>query len=102
MPKECKQVVGENLRYWVESSQEGEPHFVDLLEDRGNGHCSCPHYQIVCRRKYREAGRIINHGYPNATRCKHINTAMLFLSDQLIQQARENYENYVNSVNHSV
>jgi hypothetical protein len=27
---------------------------------------------------------------------------MLFLSDQLIQQARENYENYVNSVNHSV
>jgi hypothetical protein len=94
MPKECKPVVGESLRYWVESSQEDEPHFVDLLEDRGNGHCSCPHYQIVCRRKYREAGRIINHGYPNATRCKHINTALLFLADQiidqLIQQTKEN------------
>lgn len=102
MPKECKQVEGEALRYWVESSQEDEPHLVDLLEDRGNGHCSCPHYQIKCRPNYREGGRIINHGYPNATRCKHINTAMLFLSDQLIQQAKENHENYVNSLNHTI
>jgi len=73
-----------------------------MIEDGGNGHCSCPHYQIVCRRKYREAGRIINHGYPNATRCKHINTAMLFEMDQIIQQARKNHENYVNSLNHTI
>jgi hypothetical protein len=102
MPKECKQVEGEALRYWVESSEEDKSHFVDLFEDGGNGHCSCPHYQIKCRPKYREGGRIINHGYPNATRCKHINTAMLFQMDQIIQQSRKNHENYVNSLNHTI
>ena len=98
MHKECKPIIGESFRYWVDSSQQDEPHLVDLVEDRGNGHCSCLHYQIKCHPNYRQGGRIINHGYPNATRCKHINTAMLFLADQHIQKAKENYENYVNNI----
>lgn len=81
MPKQVQEVDGEPFRYWVESSQDGMPHFVDLVEYGGNGECSCPHFRIRCQRLYKDNGyRVIDHGYPNATRCKHINTALLYLA----------------------
>ena len=86
MPKQVRPVLGEPLRYWVESSVENEPHLVDMLEHNGNGQCSCMHFQVRCQTAYRlNDYRIVNHGYPNATRCKHINTAMLYIADRLIE-----------------
>lgn len=90
MPKEVSPVPGEALRYWVQSS-ESLPHFVDLSENDGNGECSCPDFRFRCLPNYRDQTRIIHHGYPNATRCKHIKTAMLYFADEVLHQclARE-------------
>jgi len=103
MPKHVEEVEGEPFRYWVESSQDGMPHFVDLVEYGGNGECSCPHFKIRCQRLYKDNGyRVINHGYPNATRCKHINTALLYLASTVTKaesdrqkQARKNSQNTI-------
>lgn len=73
----------------MESSNE-TPHFVDLLEYNGNGECSCPHFQIRCQRHYKDNGRVVvNHGMPNATRCKHINTAMMYFADQMLTRIKQ-------------
>lgn len=86
MSKQVTPVHGEPLRFWVESSDSDNPHFVDLLEYSGNGECSCPHFRIRCQRNYRDNEyRIVNHGFPNATRCKHINTAMLYMANTVIK-----------------
>lgn len=86
MPKSVEPIVGEPYRYWVESSVEGEPYLVDLIELDGNGECTCGDFTCVKQKQLRlNDGNIINHGYPNATRCKHINSALLYLADQIIQ-----------------
>ena len=94
MPKSVEPVVGEPYRYWVESSVEGEPYLVDLIELNGNGECTCGDFTCVKQKQLRlNDGNIINHGYPNATRCKHINSALLYLADQIIQHKIKNDTN---------
>lgn len=84
-------VEGEPLRYWVDSSEEGLPHLVDLMEHKGNGECSCPHFRMRCLMRLRETGGgTIIYGEPNSTRCKHIHTAMLYLAETVIEQVIAN------------
>jgi hypothetical protein len=88
MQKKVEPVEGEPFRYWVESSDGGVPHLVDLFELSGNGECSCRDFEIRCLTNYRKnEGHTVDYGEINRTRCKHITTARLFLADQVIQEA---------------
>lgn len=66
----------DRLTYEVLSSDGTETYLVDLLENKGNGGCSCPDF--TCRRlpKFKETGKIVPYGWLESTHCRHISACV--------------------------
>ena len=84
MPKETnthavKPLQDDPFCYTVESwtSKHQKEYLVDVLDNDGNGSCSCPDFKGVCQRNLKEHGEHVEYGVPGApdkrrTQCKHL------------------------------
>jgi len=78
-----KLILGEPLRYFVESSKEGEPDYlVDLSAYSGNGECNCKNFVIV-KQKNIKTGKPL---YSTHTRCKHIKRAVEYFANSTLKE----------------
>lgn len=70
-PKDVRPVEGDFLCYFVQSqSERGAEHLVDLTTYRGNGACSCTHFNVRLRKMLEDGA------FPDSDlRCKHIERA---------------------------
>ena len=100
--KQVEPIIGEAMRFWVQSSGD-YPHLVDMNENNGNGECSCGDFKykkIICFRN--NGKRIVNYGFANTTRCKHINTVLVHLGNLVVNKYHEEINNNINAtINHS-
>ena len=90
-------ILGEHLRYYVHSQTHGdETHVVDLLENDGNGACSCRDFETRRGPNYHKNGKqIVEYAkdekgkvVAGASRCKHINAAVFqYANDMLRREA---------------
>lgn len=98
---------GEVLRFTVHSETEDDSaHVVDLTLRKGNGECSCQDFAM--RRGpnlHKNGGTIVNYGRdkkgrirPEATRCKHINEALLYVGTMAAKEAQVRGENQAKPV----
>jgi hypothetical protein len=60
------------MTFEVLSSDGTETYLVDLLENKGNGACSCRDF--ICRRlpKWKETGKTVPYGWLDSSHCRHI------------------------------
>lgn len=70
------------LDYLVESRSRRGHHFVDLAAHKGNGECSCEHFQFTLSGLLKLTGAKPS----NFTRCDHIRAARNFLCDAVVAQ----------------
>lgn len=57
---------------------------VDFVENAPNGACNCLDFTTRCQKEWDKAGRVRQYGEPLRTRCKHINTALIYIADIVV------------------
>jgi len=62
---------------------------VEFDENVPNGACNCPDFMTRCQKEWDKAGRVREYGEPLRTRCKHLNAAILYLSNAVIGRFSE-------------
>ena len=82
--------TGDSLRFHVSSDTGEAPdgYIVDLESMNGNGFCLCRDFACRCEPAYRHAGKIVNFGQAGRTRCKHINAALQYLGQMVVEKVR--------------
>ena len=77
------------MTYEVLSDCGTETYIVDLLENKGNGGCSCPDF--TCRRlpKFKETGKTVPYGWQDASHCKHLRACIELWAIEVIKHIYE-------------
>lgn len=57
---------------------------VEFAENVPNGACNCPDFSTRCQKEWDKAGRVREYGEPLRTRCKHINAAIFYLGNAVV------------------
>lgn len=63
-----KAIQGEVMRFYVKSETSPNTYLVDLLENKGNGACSCRDFEVRRAKLIREGAEL----FTDQTTCKHI------------------------------
>jgi hypothetical protein len=80
--------TGDSFVFHASSVDDKDPYTVAMLENDGNGACSCRDFQCRCQPRWNKTGKVEEYGSVNRTRCKHINAVIMFLGNAVVANAK--------------
>lgn len=57
---------------------------IEFAENAPNGACNCPDFMTRCQKQWDSTKKVVEYGQPLRTRCKHINTAIMYLGNAVV------------------